>query len=117
MTNGVTIRETHGVTIGVEAIVGRSVTFGVTNAEVAFGVKSVTLIVADGVSNGVHALAVFAVTIGVKNPKKKTMKRKCRIPCGPLYYVIVKFNLQCMNRWRRLTCIGNCRIVCIFPTR
>jgi hypothetical protein len=63
--NGVTIGATLGVTIGVEAIVGTSVAFGVTNAEVAFGVKSDTLKVADGVSIGVLALTVKAVTIGV----------------------------------------------------
>ena len=64
MTIGVTIGATLGVTIGVEAIVGTSVAFGVTNAEVAFGVKSVTLKVAEGASIGVLAVAVNAVTIG-----------------------------------------------------
>ena len=47
MTIGVTIGATLGATIGVEAIVGTSVTFEVTNAEVAFGVKSAILKVAD----------------------------------------------------------------------
>ena len=52
-------------TIGVEAIVSTSVAFGVTNAEVEFGVKTDTLKVAEGVNIGVLALAVKAVTIGV----------------------------------------------------
>ncbi len=65
VTIGVTIEATLRVTIGVEAIVGTSIAFGVTNAEVAFGVKSVTLKVAEGVGIGVLALAVNAVTIGV----------------------------------------------------
>jgi hypothetical protein len=55
VTIGVTIGATLGVTIGVEIIVGTSVAFGVTNAELAFGVKSVTLKVAEGVSIGVLA--------------------------------------------------------------
>ena len=127
MTIGVTIGATLGVTIGVEAIVVTRVTFGVTITKVAFGVKSVTLKVADGVSIGAQAMAVFAVTVGVsigeknrtrfKIIKKLTMKKKCRIPCGPLHYVIMKFNLQCMNRWHRLTCIGNYKIISVFPTR
>ena len=53
--DGATIGATLGVTIGVEAIVGTSVAFGVTNAEDAFGVKSVTLKVAEGVNIGVLA--------------------------------------------------------------
>jgi hypothetical protein len=46
-TNGVTIGATLGVTIGVDAIVGTRVTFEVSNAEAAFGVKSAILKVAD----------------------------------------------------------------------
>ena len=76
MTNGVTIGATLRVTIGVEAIVGTRVTFGVTNTEVVFGVKSVTHIVADGVSIRVHALTVFAVTIGVSIREKNRTRVK-----------------------------------------
>jgi hypothetical protein len=65
VTIGVTIGAALVATIGVEAIVGTSVAFGVINAEVAFGVKSDTLKVAEGVSIGVLASAVMAVTIGV----------------------------------------------------
>jgi hypothetical protein len=75
----------HLFTTLLEALVGKSVTFGVTNAEVAFGVKSVTLKVANGVSTGLLAMVVIAVTIGVsigeknrtrvKIIKKLTMKR------------------------------------------
>ena len=116
MTNGVTIVVTLGVTIGVEAIVGTRVTFEVTNAEAAFGVKSVILGVADSVSSGVPLWVVIAVSIGVsigeknrtivKMIKKISNEEKCRKPRDPLQYVIMKFNLQCMNRWRRLTVPG-----------
>jgi hypothetical protein len=47
VTNGVAIGALLGVTIGVEEIVGTRVTFEVTNAEAAFGVKSAILKVAD----------------------------------------------------------------------
>ena len=85
MTIGVTIGATLGVTIGFEAIVGTSVTFGVTNAEVTFGVKSVTLKVVEGVNIGVQVSAVNTMTIGasiggknrarVKVLNKLTMKK------------------------------------------
>ena len=70
MNIGVVIGATLGVTIGVKAIVGTSVTFGVTNAKVAFGVKSCTLKVAEGVNIGVQAVAINAVTIGVSIGEK-----------------------------------------------
>ena len=63
MTNGVTIGASLGFAIGVEAIVVTSVTFEVTIAEVAFGVKSATLKVAIVVTIGVLTMVVFAVTI------------------------------------------------------
>ncbi len=74
MTIGVTIGSTLGVTIGVEEIVGTSFTFRVTNAEAAFGVKSVILKVADLVSSGVLAMVVIAVSIGVSIGEKKLNK-------------------------------------------
>ena len=65
MTSGVTLGAALEATMGVDAIVGTRVAFGVKNAEVAFGVKSDTLKVATGVNIGVLASAVIAVTIGV----------------------------------------------------
>ncbi len=116
MTNGVTIGATLGVTIGVEAFADTRVTLGVTNAEAAFGVKSVILGIGDSVSSGVLLWVVIAVSIGVsiaeknrtivKMIKKPNNEEKCRKPRDPLQYVIMKLNLQCMNRWRRLTLSG-----------